>query len=408
MKEEILHYLWQHQVFDLSHLQTVAQQQIRILSVGIHNENAGPDFSLARLFIDDLEWYGSVEIHVKSSDWNHHKHQQDPAYDRVILHVVWQYDQEIYRADGTSVPTLELKSKVDATVLIKIEALFNAPRHSLACAPHVKQISDLTKTSQIERAAAQRLERKAEEIIALAKDNGGDWEETSYQWLLRGFGFQINSESMLQLAKAFPLRWVRKHCNDPITLRHLLVTQAGLSNYLENNHSDVIYPQELDSKKMNDSIWRYSRMRPANFPHIRIAQIAGLMHDWKANVRWLFSPVTPEEYTERLYIRSKTFTPLGKKSVENLIINVLIPLMAAYGIYHKDETNQLHAWQWLEGLSPENNRITRIFKELGFNPESALDSQGMVEQYQKFCEQKKCLKCSIGASVMKKHPMFVS
>nr|WP_262918963.1 DUF2851 family protein [Tunicatimonas sp. TK19036] len=403
-----MHYLWQHQAFDFSHLRTVSGQTITVSSVGIHNEDAGPDFSLARLFIDDLDWSGSVEIHVKSSEWNHHKHQLDTAYDRVILHVVWQYDQEIYRSDGTSVPTLELKNRVDSAILLKIDALLNTTQPSIACAYQAEQVTSLTKTSQIERAAAQRLERKAEEILKLVEENRGDWEETAYQWLFRGFGFQVNAEAMLELAKVFPLRWVRKYHPQPDTLQALLLTQAGLSGYINDAGPEIIYPSELARQKLNASIWRYSRMRPANFPHARIAQLSGLLYHWKASITWLFEPLSLEEFINQFQAQSATSAPLGKQSIENLIINVLVPLLTAYGLFHREELLQQHAWQLLEKLPPENNRITRIYSKLSFVKDSALDTQGMIEQYQSFCQKKKCLKCSIGAAVMKKSHLFVS
>ncbi|MEQ9439159.1 MAG: DUF2851 family protein [Cyclobacteriaceae bacterium] len=411
MREEILHYLWQHQAFDHTNLQTVRGEQIQIYSAGTLNTHSGPDFALARIHIDPLEWCGSVEIHIKSSDWNHHHHQGDPAYDRVVLHVVWQYDREIYRADGTVVPTLELKNRVDPSMLLKIEGLLNSCQPSIACAPQVKQVPSLIKTSQLERAAAQRLERKAQEILLLAEANQGDWEETAYQWLLKCFGFQVNGDAMLQLARALPLRWIKKYQTDNKKLLQLFLHQAGLSDKVDQaGNFFVAIPEDLKAGQLNTSAWRYSRMRPANFPDVRITQVAQLLCQWGGAVNWLFQPGALSEIMENFRITDHDLSKkaIGKKSIENLMINGLAPLLTAYGLFHRDDTYKEHAWSLLEALPSEDNRVVRTFVELTFPNESALDTQGMIEQYQRFCQEKKCLTCSIGSAVMKTHHLFVS
>lgn len=409
MKEEILHYVWQQQAFSHPQLQTTAGQSLRIRSVGILNVHAGPDFSLAHLNIDDIAWHGSVEIHIKASDWNRHGHQHDPAYNSVVLHVVWQYDQDVYREDGTLIPTLELKAITESSILFKAQSLLNSRHSFIPCAQQISRVPIITKIAQIERAAAQRLERKANEIVEQVEKNLGDWEETAYQWLLKGFGFKVNQEGMFQLAQALPLRWVKKWNQDTVRLEHALLKQADLTKYFTEDKSKYLAnPPELTEKQFTASVWRYSRMRPTNFPHIRIKQVAQLLGQWRGDVGWLVQILPLEEYTDKLHLRGENNKAIGKKSVETLIINTLLPLLTAYGMFHHNNQYEQHAWQCLRRLSAENNRITRSYVGLEFPNESALDTQGMLELYHSFCTPKQCLKCSIGAAVMKKHHLFVS
>ena len=408
MKEEVLHYLWQHQSFDRVSLQTVQSEQLLIRSAGALNSNAGPDFAQARLLISDLEWCGSVEIHIKSSDWNRHRHQYDPAYNRVVLHVVWQHDREVFRADGTIVPTLELQKRVDHPVLFRIQSLLDSQQPFIPCAQQASRIAEITKVSQIERAAAQRLERKAKEIISQLELNNGDWDETAYQWLLRGFGFKTNQGTMQQLAQSIPLRWVRKWSNDQIQLQNVFLHQAGLDQYINVALKDVSRPPELVRRQLNSSAWRYSRMRPANFPHVRIKQVVQLLSRWQANLTWLFEFQSVEIYREKFSLIDTDKLSIGKASVESLIINTVVPLITAYGIFHREERYQQHAWECLKQLPAERNQLTRKYAKLSFPMESALDTQGLIELHHSFCTKKQCLKCSIGSEVMKKHHLFVS
>ncbi|MEM9670976.1 MAG: DUF2851 family protein [Bacteroidota bacterium] len=406
MKEEVLHYVWQHQSFDRAGLQTVQQKPIIIRSVGTLNSNAGPDFAQARLLIGDLEWCGSVEIHIRSSDWDRHGHQNDSAYNRVVLHVVWQHDQEVFRLDGTPIPTLELKQRVDHSVLLRSQSLLDSQQPFISCALQVSRVAEITKISQIERVAAQRLERKANEILNQLEANGGNWEETSYQWLLKGFGFKTNQEAMQQLALALPLRWVKKWYENQLQLQTVFLQQAGLSKYASQNW--ITQPPELTQNRMSTSAWRYSRMRPANMPHVRIKQVTQLLGKWEANLSWLVQMLSVDEYLRKFSLLEGNVQPIGKGSIAVLLINTVVPLLSAYGMYYRDAQYQQHAWECLRQLPAEKNQITKKYAQLGFPQESALDSQGLIELHQHFCSKKQCLKCSIGSEVMKKHHLFVS
>ncbi|MGB3588535.1 MAG: DUF2851 family protein [Tunicatimonas sp.] len=404
MKEVVLYYLWQQQAFNRESLQTINGQAVVVQSAGILNANAGPDFSVARLYIDNLEWHGSVEIHVKASDWKRHQHHRDSAYERVILHVVWEHDQDVYRSDGTMVPTLELKSRVNSSILFRIQSLLESKQPSIPCAHLVSQVPDVVKIAQIERMAIQRMKRKADEILELLKHNKGNWQETAYQCLLRSFGFKTNQAGMEQLAQALPLRWVRKWCDDSDQLTNIFLHQAALSQYLVNE-KPLLIPPELENRRLNPSVWRYSRIRPTNFPHVRIKQLAILLKQWQADLSWLLQIQPIEHYIKQLCAEA---TNLGAHSINTIIINTIVPLLTAYGVYHRDNSYQQHACLCLKEIKAENNKVIRKYNDLTFPNSSALDTQGILELYQNYCTKKQCLSCSIGSAVLKKQPLFVS
>ncbi|MEO0331419.1 MAG: DUF2851 family protein [Bacteroidota bacterium] len=407
MKEAVLHYLWQQQAFNREALYTTDGRSITVQSAGLLNTNAGPDFAIARLQIAELAWSGSVEIHVKASDWQRHGHQHDPAYNRVILHVVWENDRDAFRADGTIVPTLELKSRISPSVISRIRSLLR-DQAFIPCEHLVHQVPEIIKMAQVERVAIQRLERKASEVLKTLEHQQGDWSATVYQYLLKGFGFKINQEGMQQLAQAFPLRWVRKYAHRAPDLTYTLLHQAGLSEYAAHQPSAII-PPEMSDRQINPSVWKYSRTRPTNFPHVRIQQLAYLLHQWRADITWLLQihPVT--FYRDQFNLKNtSSVTPIGGGSIDTLIINTVATLLTAYGLFHHNDSYHQYAWQCLRELKAENNTVTRKYVALGFPNESALDTQGMLELNQTYCTKKQCLSCGIGVAVLKKEPLFVS
>ncbi len=408
VKEAVLHYLWQQQTFNREALQTTSGQSITVQSVGLLNTNAGPDFAMARLQIGELDWSGSVEIHVKASDWQRHGHQHDPAYDRVILHVVWENDQDVFRADDTLVPTMELKSRVSSAVISQICSLLERDQTFIPCEHLVHHVPEIIKMAQVERVAIQRLERRANEVLKTLEYQQGDWSGTVYQWLLKGFGFKINQEGMQQLAQAFPLRWVRKYAHHTPSLTYALLHQAGLSKYADSQPS-IIIPTEVSDRQINSSVWKYSRTRPTNFPHVRIQQLAYLLHQWSADITWLLRIHPIAFYRNQFNLKNtSSVTPIGVGSIDTLIINTVATLLTAHGLFHHNDSYHQHAWQCLRELKAENNASTRKYVALGFPNESALDTQGMLELNQTYCTKKQCLSCGIGVAILKKEPLFVS
>jgi len=288
MNESFLHYLWQFQYFDKKNLCATEGEAISILKTGNMNTHAGPDFSNAKVRIADIEWAGNIEIHIKSSDWYAHKHDVDSAYENVVLHVVWENNKPVYRKDGTPLATLELKNKVNESILREYQKLIGNPA-AIACERSFRHVSELVKFSMLDKALMQRLETKAQHVHELVKLNNGDWEETTYQLLAKNFGFKTNSDPFFQLSKSLPYKIIQKQ-SQLILVEALLFGQAGM---LETKTKDEYVTQlfreyhlleqkfSLQDSKLNPSQWRFLRLRPANFPTVRLAQFAALLFSTK-------------------------------------------------------------------------------------------------------------------------------
>ena len=427
MQENFLHYIWLHQYFQKSSLQTITGEFVNILNTGSHNMTSGPDFSEARIEIAGLLWTGHVEIHVNASDWNKHKHEKDPAYNNVILHVVWKADKEILRQDGTIPPTIELNQRVEDSLVKKYENLISTPRDVL-CENELVQVSNIIKTNMIEKALVSRLERKSLEIMDMLRLNKNDWEETSYQVLARGFGFKANSETFLELSKVLPLRVMYKHADNQFQLEAMLFGQAGLlagrtkDSYQEKLKKEFVFlkqKHELAENVLKQSIWKIGGLRPANFPTIRIAQLAAVLNQLKSVFSTFINVNSTKELVEILgksplqywndhylfgEISHKRSAGLGIESINRLIVNVVAPIKAAYSIHIQDSTYMDQAVSILQQIKPEKNRITRRWDELDLKSSTAAESQGLIELYNSFCLNKSCLTCNIGAAILRKKP----
>ena len=285
MTENFLHYIWQFQYFNKDDLKTSEGELIQVFQPGIRNSNAGPDFSEAKIKIGKLEWRGSVEIHIKSSGWNDHHHSTDQAYEKVVLHVVWENNHPILRSDGSLMPTLELKNRVNPALWNRYKTLFTSAE-SIPCANSWHKIPDITKLSMLDKTVIQRLELKAGDVKEVLSKNHNNWEETCYQLLCKNFGFKVNAESMLRLSQVLPYSILRKHIDKPLQIEALLFGQAGfLENVLEDEYVASLKREYrllskkymLDSRQMKVVQWKFLRLRPANFPTVRLAQLASLL-----------------------------------------------------------------------------------------------------------------------------------
>ena len=292
MKESFLHYIWQFQYFNKEALVTSDGISLQVFSTGILNSNAGPDFQNAKVKIGDIEWAGSVEIHIKSSEWNDHQHFKDAAYDTVVLHVVWINDKPVLRSDGTSIPTLELKSRVDQALINSYKNLMESS-NEIACAKILPIVDSLLIRSMLDSALVQRLETKADLVVEILKRNTHDWEQTTYELLAKNFGFKINSEPFQQLSRSLPYKLLLKHSDNLIQLEALLFGQAGFLEIEPGDEYYILLKREYKILKAKYSLvqrvkksqWRFLRLRPANFPTIRIAQFASLIfHSKNLNI----------------------------------------------------------------------------------------------------------------------------
>ncbi len=424
MNESFLHYLWQFQYFDKRDIKTTAGETLNILKPGILNSDSGPDFSQVKIKIDTIDWVGNVEIHVQSSGWYEHKHDQDHAYENVVLHVVWEENKPVYRNDGTRIPTLQLKHRVEDHLIKSYQRLINNPG-SVSCEKSFPTVDELIKHSMIDKALMQRLETKAKLIIALLNQNKGDWEETTYQLLAASFGFKLNKEPFLQLAKSLPYKLINKHSDQLTQVEALLFGQAGFlvarskDEYLTslfNEYQFLGKKYELINNQLHVAQWKFLRLRPANFPTIRLAQFAALLathknifssilglQDYKSLVH--FFEIQPSPYWQSHYrFGKKSKGPVsvfGESSRDNLIINTVIPLLVAYGQTRDDWSLVDRAIHILQSIPAEKNRITKLWQNLGYASSSAFDSQGLIELYTNYCQRRECLNCSIGSALLR-------
>jgi hypothetical protein len=424
LNESFLHYLWQHQYFNREDLRTSEGEIVQIFKQGYYNSNAGPDFSEAKIKIGSIEWAGSVEIHIKSSDYLQHKHQHDRAYDNVILHVVWHDDKPLTRRDGTMMPTLELRSRVSEALVKEYRKLVNSA-FQIPCSKSFSRIDNLVKVSMVEQAAVQRLQSKAAIVREFYLQNNGDWEETFYQVLAKNFGFKVNADVFLSLAKALPVKTIRKNSDSRLKTEALLFGMAGFLDQpkgdeyylsLKKEFEFLAHKHGLSESKLLKAQWRFLRLRPANFPTIRQAQLAALLNqstqmfanvlvnENAASLRKMFS-IEPSLYWKEHYSFGKKSKSvhggLGDESIENLLINSVAPTLAAYATEKGEEVFFERALNLLQHLKPESNSIISAWNDLGLKTSNAFDSQGLIEQMNSFCKKRNCLNCAVGASLLK-------
>jgi Protein of unknown function (DUF2851) len=380
--ESFLHYIWQLQYFQKADLKTSSGEMLHVLSPGSRNSDAGPDFSGARIRIGDLEWRGSVEIHIRASGWNDHKHSSDEAYEKVILHVVWENDKPIFRTDGTPMPTLELKDRVDGVLWARYKDLY-VSTDLIPCRNQWPSIPDIHKFATLDKTLMLRLEAKAKSVTELLTRSNNNWEQTCYQLLCKNFGFTLNAEPMLRLAQIVPHNMILKHINKPLQVEALLFGAAGFLEQAPDDEYTLLLKREydllrrkysLEGRQMNQSQWKFLRLRPSNFPTVRLAQLAALL----AIEQHLFSKILGAtncqcilellEIEQSEYWRShyrfgtpakNSVPPLGSSSIQNIIINTVVPMLVAYGKIHDECSYVELATDLLHHLPAEDNKITR-------------------------------------------------
>ncbi len=423
VSEEFLHFIWENRLYFSENLQTVKGEPLEILSTGRRNFNSGPDFFNAKIKIDDTIWAGNIEIHIKASDWEKHHHTPDKAYGNVILHAVEQADKTILRENQTEIAALELTWPEQYTK--NYQKLMEA-KSWIACQSAFHTFDPLILKIGFNRLMIDRLEDKTEEIMLRLEKNQYNWNETFYQMLARMFGFRVNASPFEMLARALPLKLLAKHKNNLFQLEAMLFGASGLLNeelfgdeYFMGLRKEFEFLSKKYSLKMIEAhLWKFMRMRPVNFPSIRISQLAGLIYrsqglfaritecnDLK-NLQKLFK-VKASGYWDDHYRFNKpaprTFQKvLGDDSINTILINVIVPFLFVYG-----EKQNLHhlknrALDFLEELPPEKNTIVRKWQTLGVEARSAFETQALLQLKNKNCDKKRCLICSIGNQMIKK------
>jgi hypothetical protein len=420
MKEDFLHFVWRMRKFDLIGLKSTGGSPIEILSFGDWNHDAGPDFLGAKIKLDSEIWVGHVEIHVRASEWYHHKHHQDPKYDQTILHVVYEEDKQIFN-NGNRLPCLVLKNKIAPKTLRQYYNL-KTSHHFIPCEKLIHRVKSSEKNKWIKHLALQRMEQKVEKYLHLIESLKHDWEAVFFQNLAYYLGASKNKDQMLLMAKQIPVQLIRKHSDQCLLLEALFFGQSGLLNrdfsdeypkLLKNEYTYLQKKHHLIS--VNPQVWNFFRLRPANFPTIRIAQLAGLYSSFSnpfqqlihcksiSEIFELMSVVASEYWdTHFLFDKESSFRikGLGEERIQLLIINVLIPMTLAFSRKTNNKRLEEKAMQWLREMPPEKNKWIAKFEEFGFEAESAMQTQGILQLYQHFCLKKKCLQCSIGNTIL--------
>ncbi|POY36037.1 DUF2851 domain-containing protein [Solitalea longa] len=424
MKEELLHFIWKYKLFDVLHLQTTDGDPIEIIHTGVHNKNAGPDFFNARLKIGKTIWAGNVEIHQQASDWNKHHHTNDKLYDNVILHVVYKNDCQVKNTAGYLIPTLDISQYIQPQLLNRYQ-LLSENDHYFACDALIGSIDSFTFDNWLDRLIVERLEEKAVIIETELDLTIQNWEETFYRLMARSFGFHVNAETFLLLARSISSIIYAKHKTNLLQLEALLFGQGG---FLSDHFND---PYFLSLKKeyaflqkkyslspIDNYLWKFLRLRPSNFPTIRISQFAALIYKSShlfsriiesnslKELEELFA-VEANDYWNAHYLFGKTTLSsqrktLGKKSIFIILINVVIPFMFVYGKKMGDETLATKALNLLQTIKSEQNLIVKQFAEVGIKSKNAADSQALLHLKTRYCDKKKCLTCAIGVKLLKK------
>ena len=419
--EHLLHYVWKHKLFPLKVLQTTQGLPVEVIDPGLQNSNAGPDFFNAKLKIGGTLWVGNIEIHMLASDWLRHGHQGDKSYDSVILHVVGKADTEVARTNGEPIPQLILTCP--ETVRTHYQELRDADQYP-ACYPVISSLPKFTIHSWMTALQTERLEQKAISIGTRLEHCNHNWEDAFFITLARNFGFGLNGDAFEAWAELLPLRALDKHRNDLFQIEAFFFGVAGL---LEE--SDLKPEQEDDyhlrlrrefrylqrkfeyTQVMDAHQWRFLRLRPENFPSVRLAQLAWLYQHADKLFSRLLEAATLSDVRSLLATRTSAYweshfnfgrisankvKTMGEKSLDLIVINTIVPFLYTYGLHKADEQMCERATRFLEELKAEDNHIVRLWEAAGLGVTNAADSQALIQLRKEYCEKRKCLFCRFG------------
>lgn len=421
MTEKLLQFIWQFQYLNKHTLTTSEGIALQIIRPGTLNKHQGPDFTNAQIILDGTTWAGNIEIHISSSQWKKHKHNLDKKYDNVILHVVWSFDEDTINSRGQIIPTIELKDRVSNLLLQRYQSLMESNTF-IPCAEQLPVLNYLQWAAWKQRLAIERLERKSEETLQQLDTIKSHWEEIFWWMLAKNFGIKVNAHAFELIAKSIPLKLLAKKKSQLIIIEALLLGQAGLLQHQFEDDYPKLLQKEYYFIAKNNALHpiyispAFLRMRPANFPTIRLAQLAQLI----CKSTHLFSRIleieTIKEIRELLDVSANDYwhyhytfdnpTPfkpkrLGTQMIDNIIINTIIPILFAYGMQKNEDLYKEKALHWLSYISSEKNSIINDWKMNGVSSSNALESQGLMELKNNYCNFKKCLDCTVGFHVLK-------
>ncbi|CAM1347694.1 DUF2851 family protein [Tenacibaculum insulae] len=422
MKEDFLHFLWQYKLFDSSNLKSINNEVIQIVKSGILNKHTGPDFFNAQLKINNQLWVGNVEIHINSSDWYLHKHEEDENYDAVILHVVWQHDHEVFMKNNKPMPTLELKPLIDESLLNNYQNLFSKQLRWIPCEKQLKSVDSFLINNWLERLYIERLENKSTLIKELLIKTNNNFEAVLFLLLAKNFGLKINGDAFLRLAESFDFSVLRKTRFEEQQLSALLFGQAGFfesdleDEYFTQQKKEYYYLQhKFNLKPISKNQFQFFRMRPSNFPTIRIAQLVALFFKHQNLFSKLIALKKIEDFYNLFSVEVNdfwkvhyTFETESKKSskkltksfIDLLLINTIVPLKFVYE-QNRGVVNEIHIFKLLQQIKPEKNSIISKFSDLKLTAKNAFESQALLELKNNYCAKKRCLQCAIGNDLLR-------
>ncbi len=418
MNEALLYHIWKFRLFNQNELITTDGQLLQILNPGVRNDDSGPDFFNARIKVGATQWAGNIEIDVTSAEWYLHGHDKNDAFSKIILHVVYEVTKPLRH----NFPVLELKNYLDRNLITRYYNLQQSTK-TIPCKNQLPEINSITLNSWLERLLIERAEEKIKDIEIALKENKQDWEITFYRFLARNFGFKINALPFEMLAKNLSLPALAKQKDNLLQVEAMLFGQAG---FLEEESDDIYFnqlkteyrflAQKYSLSAMQKSIWKFARLHPVNFPTIRLAQFASLIH----KSSHLFSKVietentkdllrlfdiTPSDYWLTHYhfekVSNKKSKSLGQSSAENILINTVVPFLFVYGKLKNNHIFRERALSLLEKIKPENNSIIRDWKSAGIKAEHAWHTQALIQLRNNYCNKKQCLNCAIGLKILK-------
>lgn len=424
MNEQLLQFIWQYSLYDSSNLASSTGEKITVQYPGKLNTDAGPDFEEAKIRIGKTLLVGNIELHLKTSDWYKHGHQHNRAYDNIILHIVLENDMP--HQEQKHIPLLEMKSHINKHIINNYNILQHTLR-SIPCSTQLSQVKSLTKEAWLSRLLAERWEMKFAEWDELLEQNAGDWRVLLYWRLAANFGFKTNAAPFLALAQSIPINILGRHRENLFQIEALLFGQAGM---LEQEFEEE-YPFKLKKEyeylrkkykltSLPAHLWKYMRMRPANFPTIRIAQFAALVHQSLHLFTQIVSSVSLQELVQLFEVTASDYWDnhvrfdeeqktvaaknLGTDSVHNIIMNTIAPIRFMYSIRSGLGDHCENSVQLLEQLAPEKNKIISEWATVGWIPENAAQSQALIQLFNHYCTPKQCLQCSIGHSIIRLSP----
>ncbi|HLG35904.1 MAG TPA: DUF2851 family protein [Bacteroidia bacterium] len=421
MKEEFLHFVWQTKQFNAAGLAIKDGTPLEVINPGIYNRDAGPDFFNAQIKTGDQLWIGNVEIHVNASDWTKHKHEDDPAYNNVILHVVFNDDAPVKTNSGLLMPTLELKDRINKKQYIRFLRLYSS-KDEIPCVKKIAEVEKVLITSWISRLLVERLERKVNLLKMELEHAGNDWDELFYRHMVRQFGMKVNAEPFQWLAAAAPFRLMARQNDNLLQTEALLFGQAGLlPGKQEDVYSGALIREyahlklKYEMQPMEAQSWKFMRLRPNNFPTVRIAQLAGLLYRRERLFTQCMQTKTIKKLHELLDVPASGYWEthyrfgkssgrkpkrLGSQTIDSILINTIVPFKFLYGKHKSDQQLCSDALSLLDAIAAEDNRVIRTWKNLQIIPGNAGESQALVELTTNYCEKRKCLDCAIGCSLI--------